>query len=220
MARVLIIGGHGKVALLAAPKLVAAGHSLTAAFRNPDHEQDVAATGATPVIADVETMDIDQLTALVAGQDVVVWSAGAGGGNPARTYAVDRDAAIRTIDATVRAAVPRFVMVSYFGASLTHGVPEDSTFFPYAEAKAAADAHLRATDLAWTILLPSQLTLEPSTGTLDPAPTEAGPTSRDLVADVLSAVVSADPESVARTELGFTDGDVPIAQALAELRND
>ena len=94
----------------------------------------------------------------------MVFSAGAGGGNPARTYAVDRDAAIRVIDAAGQAGVRRFVMVSYFGAGPDHGVSQDNSFFPYAEAKAAADAHLRASDLDWTVLGPGRLTLEPATG--------------------------------------------------------
>lgn len=217
MARVVLVGGHGKVALLAAPKLVQTGVEVTSVFRNPEHRADVAATGATPVVADVAALSVEELAELVGGHDVVVWSAGAGGGNPARTYAVDRDAAIRTIDAAQRAGVPRFVMVSYFGAREDHGVPSDNAFFAYAEAKAAADAHLRGTDLGWTILMPSKLTLEPSTGTLDPKPAQSGPTSRELVADVITAVVAADADAVARMELEFTDGDVPIADALAGL---
>jgi Trk K+ transport system NAD-binding subunit len=46
--RIVIIGGHGKVALLAARLLVAAGHDVTALVRNPGHRDDVAATGAGP----------------------------------------------------------------------------------------------------------------------------------------------------------------------------
>jgi uncharacterized protein YbjT (DUF2867 family) len=218
MARIALIGGHGKVALLAAPKLVAAGHQVTSVFRNPDHRDEVAATGATPLVADVETLDPDGLAEVLSGHDVVVWSAGAGGGNPARTYAVDRDAAIRSMAAAERAGVQRYVMISYLGARTDHGVPEDNSFFPYAEAKAAADARLRGTGLDWTILMPGQLTLEPSPGTLQPGAAETGPTSRELVADLIAATVDADPATVARTELPFIDGDVPIADALAGLR--
>mgnify|MGYP002652346580 CR=1 FL=1 len=103
MARILLIGGHGKVALLSEPMLVAAGHHVTAVIRNPRHEPAVRATGAEPLVVDVETFDTEQLTNLVSGNDVVVWSAGAGGGDPERTFAVDRDAAIRSIDAAVAA---------------------------------------------------------------------------------------------------------------------
>lgn len=218
MARIALIGGHGKVALLAAPKLVAAGHQVTSIFRNPDHREEVAATGATPRVADVESLDTDGLVEVLSGHDVVVWSAGAGGGNPARTYAVDRDAAIRSMAAAEQAGASRYVMVSYLGAATDHGVPEDSSFFPYAESKAAADAHLRGTGLDWTILMPGKLTLEPSQGTLQPGPAESGPTSRELVADLITAVVDADPATVAHTELAFTDGDVPIPDALAGVR--
>src|ERR1700753_168740 len=105
MARVIVIGGHGKVALLLAPSLVERGDEVTSVFRKPDHSDDVAGTGAHPVVADIERLDTDALADLLAGHDAVVWSAGAGGGNPARTYAVDRDAAIRTIDADEQAAV-------------------------------------------------------------------------------------------------------------------
>jgi uncharacterized protein YbjT (DUF2867 family) len=76
-------------------------------------------------VADVETLTTEQLADLLRGQDAVVWSAGAGGGNPARTYAVDRDAAIRSTEATQGAGVPRYVMVSYLNARTGHVVPED-----------------------------------------------------------------------------------------------
>jgi len=141
--RVVIIGGHGKVALHLSRMLADQGHRVTGIIRNPDQADEVAAAGAAPVVADVESLTTPQLAELLAGHDVVVWSAGAGGGDPDRTYAVDRDAAIRSMDAAAAAGVDRYVMVSYFGAGPGHGVPSDSSFFPYAEAKAAADNHLR-----------------------------------------------------------------------------
>ena len=160
MARVVVIGGHGKVALELARILTDRGDEVDSVFRNPEHSDDVAATGARPVVADIERLDTDALADLVAGHDAVVFSAGAGGGNPERTYAVDRDAAIRLIDAAGQAGAPRFLMVSYFGAGPDHGVPPGDPFFAYAEAKAAADAYLRASELAWTVLGPGRLTLE------------------------------------------------------------
>ena len=94
MARILLIGGHGRVALLLAPLLVARGDHVTSVIRNAAHEDEVAATGAVPLVADVEQFDTDQLANLVSANDAVVWTAGAGGGSPERTYSVDRDAAI------------------------------------------------------------------------------------------------------------------------------
>ncbi|NNG19972.1 NAD(P)H-binding protein [Naumannella sp. ID2617S] len=215
MTRIALIGGHGKIALLAAPLLSADGHQVDSIIRNPDHLDEVAAARANPVVADVESLDTDQLTELLRDHDVVVWSAGAGGGNPARTRAVDQEAAIRTMDAAGRAGVPRFVMVSYFGAGTDHGVPEDNPFFAYAEAKAAADAHLRGTDLQWTILMPSSLTLDPGTGRIDATATESGSVPRADVAEVIRAVVAADPAVVAGREISFNTGDTPIAEVVA-----
>lgn len=212
MARILLIGGHGKIALLLEPLLADRGDTVTAVVRNPDHEADVAATGATPLVADVETFDLDQLTNLVSGNDAVVWSAGAGGGNPSRTSAIDRDAAIRSMDAAVAAGVERYVMVSYFGASTDHGVPEDNPFFAYAEAKAAADEHLRASGLDYTIVAPSSLTLDAPTGGIDAAAASPGSVPRADVAAVLAAVL-ADDSTIGRT-IRFNSGDTPIAEAV------
>jgi uncharacterized protein YbjT (DUF2867 family) len=214
MSRVLIIGGHGKVALLAAPLLVADGHAVTSVVRNPDHVADVEATGATAVVNDVESASTQQLTELVRGSDVVVWAAGAGGGNPTRTYAVDRDAAIGSMGASASAGVGRYVMVSYFGAGPDHGVPEDNPFHAYADAKTAADAHLEGTELAWTILRPSSLTLEAATGHIAAGDgVSAGHVSRDNVAHVIRSVVN-HPETTARSVIAFNDGPTPIDEVV------
>lgn len=212
MSRILIIGGHGKIALLLAPLLVARGDDVTSVIRNPAHAADVEATGATALAADVEKLTVDELAATLSGQDAVVWSAGAGGGNAARTYAVDRDAAIRSMDAAAAAGVDRYVMVSYFGAGRDHGVPADNPFFAYAEAKAAADEHLRASRLAWTILAPSTLTTDAPTGRIDVDADESGSVSRADVAAVVAAVLAEDRTS-GRT-IRFNTGDQPIVEAI------
>lgn len=214
MSKTTIIGAHGKVALLAMPLLQEQGDEVRGVIRNPDHAEDVADTGAEPVVADVETMDVDELAELLKGSDVVVWSAGAGGGSPQRTYAVDRDAAIRTIDAAVKAGVERFVMVSYFGAGRDHGVSPENSFFAYAEAKSAADEHLRASSLDWTVLKPSTLTLDEPTGQVDASAAAAGKVSRGNVAQMVAAVV-ASPGTTARRWISFNDGTTPVAEVVA-----
>jgi uncharacterized protein YbjT (DUF2867 family) len=215
MSRIVIIGGHGKVALHLARILTDRGDQVTSVFRNPDHADDIGATGARPAVADIEHLDTTALADLLAGHDAVVFAAGAGGGDPARTYAVDRDAAIRVIDAAGQSGVRRFVMVSYFGAGPDHGVPEDNSFFPYAEAKSAADAHLRATDLDWTVLGPARLTLEPATGRIAVGAdaTEKSEVSREDVALVAAAALN-DDSTIHRT-IDFNNGDLPITEALA-----
>lgn len=215
MQKVLIIGGHGKVALLLAPLLKAAGMEVTSVIRNAAHIDDVAATGANPVLHDVVSASREELVELFAGQDAIVWSAGAGGGSPEHTYAVDRDAAIASMDAAVEASVQRYIMVSYHGAGADHGVPPENSFYAYAEAKAAADAHLRSSPLAWTILGPGALTLEAPTGLINPAPAAgtAQGTSRANTALVAAAVLQR-PDTIMRT-IEFSDGEVAIEEAIA-----
>jgi uncharacterized protein YbjT (DUF2867 family) len=208
-----VIGGHGKVAQRLIPLLVEDGHEVTAWVRNPQHVGEVAGTGARVMEADVEQLDTDEMVQRLRGQDAVIWSAGAGGGNPQRTWAVDRDAAIRSMDAALEAHVHRYVMVSYFYNRPDHGVPQDSSFFPYAEAKAAADAHLQQSSLRWTILGPSSLTDDPGTGRIETGEGVTGASvSRDDVAAVAAYVVG-HPSTAGRV-IDFNSGDTPIAEAL------
>ena len=218
MTRTVIIGGHGKVALLAAPLLAEAGHDVTSIIRNPEHAAEVEAAGAAPLVLDVERAGEEELVQAFRDADNVVFSAGAGGGDPARTRAVDHDAALATMRAAEAAGVRRYVMVSYLGASLHHGVPEDDSFHAYAQAKAEADEALRDTGLAWTILGPAALTLEEPTGriTVDPdldAPdAPKGEVSRGNVARAIVAVLT-EPGTVGR-KIDFVDGDTPVAEAV------
>ena len=180
MTRIAIIGGHGKVALELSRILAAEGEDVTSFFRNPDHTEDVAATGATPSVLDVENSTTAELAGALRGHDAVVWSAGAGGGNPDRTYAVDRDAAIRSMDAAAEAGVGRYVMVSYFGAGPDHGVPADNSFHAYAEAKAAADQYLRGTGPGLDHPGPRVPDRRPGNGLIDVDPADTSARHRHL----------------------------------------
>ena len=213
MSRIIIFGGHGKIALHLARILTDRGDTVTSVFRNGGHTDDVEATGARAIVADMENLGVDELARHINGHDAVVFTAGAGGGDQARTYAVDRDAAIRVAEAAIEAQVRRFVLVSYFGAGPDHGIDENNSFFHYAEAKAAADAHLRDADLDWTILGPGTLTLDPATGLITVGPDAAdGQVSREDVAQVIAAVLASDG-TIGRT-IEFNNGDTPIAEAL------
>lgn len=212
MARIIVFGGAGMVALLLEPLLLARGDSVTAVIRNTEQTEEVGALGATPLVADVEQLDTDALTEMIADHDAVVWSAGAGNGHPVRTRAVDRDAAIRTMDAAERAGVKRYIMVSYFGSSPNHGVDPEHPFFAYASAKSAADEYLRQTSLDWTVLGPSGLTVGDASGHIDVYSKKSGTVSRGNTAQVIVAAL--DDDATIRRTYRFNDGEVPIAEAL------
>lgn len=213
MAKVSIVGGHGKVALRLARLLVQRGDAVTSWVRNLDHVAEVEATGAAVLVADVESMNLDDLTLALAGAEAVVWSAGAGGGSVERTYAVDRDAAIRSMDAAEIAQVGRYVMVSYFYDKPDHGVSQDNPFFAYADAKASADKALRDSELDWVILGPSGLTDDPGTGGIETgAGVAPSHVSRDDVAAVAAHVLAT--PSISRVTIDFNGGPTPVADAI------
>ncbi len=215
--RIAIFGGHGKVALLLTPLLVHAGHDVRSVIRNPDQTADVEARGATAVVSSVEDADTAALTELLTGCDAVIWSAGAGGGSAERTNAVDRDGAIRSMDAARAAGAQRYVMVSFSGADPEHLVDQDDPFRAYQDAKITADDHLRATDLDWTILGPGALTEDPGRSTVNAtaAPGDGDTSPRELVAQVAAAVLE-DPRAYQRM-LVFGEGDTSIDEWLGSL---
>ncbi|MGV8877294.1 MAG: SDR family oxidoreductase [Rhodoglobus sp.] len=214
MKRIIIVGGHGTIARSLAQKLTARGHRAHALIRNPDQTAEVSATGAEPIIADIEALTATELSEIFTGNDAIVFAAGAGGGSQERTYSVDRDAAIRTMDAAAHAGVFRYVMLSYRGAGRDHRVPEGDPFFAYAQSKAAADDHLRAGPLQYTIVGPGSLSNDPGSGMIDiddAAPAEH--VSRDNVASVIAEVIDND-HTIGHT-IEFMDGATPIADAIA-----
>ncbi|GAA4505392.1 SDR family oxidoreductase [Brevibacterium yomogidense] len=220
--KVVIIGAHGKIAQLATPRLVTAGFAVDGVIRNPDQADDIRATGANPVELSLEDASVDDLAQAFAGAEAVVFSAGAGGGNPARTDAVDHKGAVRAMDAAEQAGVNRFVMVSYSRALVdVDTLDPDSSFFPYAKAKHDADEHLRSTKLDYTILGPGKLTSEPATekvviadeaGRVPDLAAEAAVTSRDNVAVAIAHVLAAGAAS--RQTVNFYDGETPLSEAI------
>ncbi|WP_040165402.1 NAD(P)H-binding protein [Microbacterium gorillae] len=212
MARILIFGGHGRVALLTAAVLTQGGDSVTAVIRNPDHRRDVSDAGAEPLVLDLEAAEVADLAAAIRGHDAVIWSAGAGGGDARRTAAVDHAAALRSMAAATAAEVSRYVMVSYFRSGADDAVPAGDPFRPYADAKAAADDALRATALDWTVLGPSRLTDDAPIGRIDVASAASTTVARGDVAAVIATSLRA-PATFRRT-IRFNTGATPIPEAL------
>ncbi|MGN6869152.1 MAG: SDR family oxidoreductase [Solirubrobacteraceae bacterium] len=187
---VAIAGAHGKIAMQLAARLAARGDSVIGLIRNPEHAAEVEATGAKPVVCDLEQASVQEVAAAVQGADAVVFAAGAGPGSGAeRKLTMDRDGAIKLLDATAEAATP-YVIVSSVGAENPPPETDDDVFSVYLRAKAGADAAVKASDRDWTIIRPGRLTDEPGTGhvRIDTTPFR-GDVSREDVAEVLAAVL-------------------------------
>jgi uncharacterized protein YbjT (DUF2867 family) len=210
---VAIAGAHGQVARHLTRLLAARGDRVRGLIRNPDHAGDVQADGAEPVVCDLESAGAEEVTAAIAGADAVVFAAGAGAGSgAARKLTVDRDGAVALLEAARAAGVERYVIVSSVGAE---SPPDDyDVFSVYLRAKAEADAAVKASDRAWTIVRPGPLTDDPATGRVwlgtDPF---RDAVTREDVAAVLAAVLG-EPRSAGKV-LYLAEGDVPVAEALA-----
>lgn len=209
---VAIAGGHGKIALRLAGLLARGSDEVIGLIRNPDQASEVRASGADPVVCDLEAATVAQLADAVRSADAVVFAAGAGPGSGAeRKLTMDRDGAIKLLHASADAR-SRYVMVSAVGAD--HPPAGDDVFSVYLRAKAEADAALTASDRAWTIIRPGRLTDDPGTGRvrIDSAPFR-GEIPRDDVAAVVATVLQ--DARATRQILYVNRGSEPIEPALA-----
>jgi uncharacterized protein YbjT (DUF2867 family) len=216
--RVVIAGGHGKIALLLERLLVQRGDQAVGLIRNPAHADEVSATGAVAAMADLETASMDEVAALLDGADAVVFAAGAGPGSGApRQDTVDRGASVLLADAAGRAGVRRFVQISGMGVDQPPAPDTDEVWAAYLVAKAAAEDDLRARDLDWTILRPGGLTDDAGTGLVRLAPPSL-PRGQIPRADVAAVILGLlDAPATSGQILDLVSGDTPIADALRKL---
>ncbi|ONI82111.1 NAD-dependent dehydratase [Saccharothrix sp. ALI-22-I] len=208
--RVVIAGGHGKIALWVQRLLAARGDSATALVRNPDHHADVLDAGGVPVHCDLEATDVASVAEFLNGADAALFAAGAGpGSGVARKDTVDRAASALLAEAAERAGVRRFIQISSTGIGRTTG---DEVFDAYLAAKAAAEDDLRQRDLDWTILRPGRLTDDEPTGLVQLSETPLrGSVPRADVAAVVVALLDR-PGTVRRT-YELISGTTPIPDA-------
>ncbi|MFG3556589.1 SDR family oxidoreductase [Micromonospora sp. NPDC047557] len=212
--RVVIAGGHGKIALLLERHLADRGDTTVGLIRNPAQADALRAAGATPVVCDLEHADVADVAAHLHDADAVIFAAGAGpGSGAARKDTVDRAAAALLADAATSAGVQRYLLVSSMGVDDPPAAGTDEVWAAYLRAKRAAEDDLRARDLAWTVLRPGRLTDDEPTGRVTlTRHADRGAISRADVAHVLAALL--DEPRTAGTTLELVDGPTPIADAV------
>jgi uncharacterized protein YbjT (DUF2867 family) len=215
---VLVVGGHGKVAMRLLKLLAGRGDTARGIIRDPDQAKDLEEIGAVPIVLDIENKEISDAA---AGADAVVFAAGAGAGSgPARKRTVDYAGAVNLMDAAKAKGVDRYLIVSAIGTNHPDGWSDEMR--PYYEAKAEADKAIEGSGLDYTIVRPGMLSDDPGSGRveiaeeLDPS-TSSGRRSvpRDDVALVLLETLGA--ENTIGKGFDLLGGDTPVAEALAAL---
>ncbi|BBF98872.1 MULTISPECIES: NAD(P)H-binding protein [Pseudonocardia] len=216
---VAIAGGHGQIALRLSTLLAGQGHTVRSIVRNPDHLDDVRATGASGVLADLESATAAELAEHLTGADAVVFAAGAGpGSTAARKETVDRDGATLLADAAATAGIRRYLLVSATGVDAEPDPARGEVWAAYLRAKKAAEQAVRADRrLDATILRPHLLTDDPGTGKVQLVvpPLDRGEITRDDTAAVLAALLTADHTIGSTLELH--SGEITVADAVAAL---
>ncbi|WP_017610230.1 SDR family oxidoreductase [Nocardiopsis xinjiangensis] len=216
--RIVIAGGHGKIALRLAQQLSDRGDQPVALIRNPDHVSDIEEVGAEAALIDLEKATVTELAEKLMNADALVFAAGAGpGSGTERKETVDHKSAVLCADAASLAGVRRFVQISAIGVD--EPVPEgtEAVWAAYVEAKRAADADLRERNLEldWTILRPGRLTDDPGTRVVDLGEgVDRGSVTREDVAAVVVALL--DEPGTARKVLNLVNGATPVVEAVGE----
>ncbi len=138
----------------------------------------------------------------------------AAGGDPLR---VDRDGAIRTIEAAEGAGVERYVLLTGMGVGRDRPAELYGGFWDtYFGAKEGSERRLRSSPMRWTIVQPGELLNSPGRGRVTFAPTGSlpiGAISRDDVAEVITTVLFRDDAAGRSWEI--IDGTERIADAIA-----
>ncbi|MEV5908134.1 SDR family oxidoreductase [Streptomyces chartreusis] len=211
--RIVIAGGHGQIALRLEKLLAARGDEVAGIIRKAEQSADLREAGAEPVVLDLESASVEEVTSHLQGADAAVFAAGAGPGSGTdRKDTVDKGAAVLFADAAVRAGVRRFLVVSSMGADPQH--KGDEIFDVYLRAKGAADEYIRGLDaLDWTILRPGMLTNDAGNGQVRlEAHTGRGPIPRDDVAAVLAELL--DTPATHGLTLELISGSAPVSVAV------
>jgi uncharacterized protein YbjT (DUF2867 family) len=210
---VVIVGGHGKVALRLEKLLAERGDSPRGIIRKTEQAQDLEEIGAEPIVLDIE--NVDDIGDALAGADAVVFAAGAGpGSGPARKRTVDYGGAVKLANAAASQDIRRYVMVSSIGSNRPDTWSDQMR--PYQEAKSEADQFLIESGLDYTILRPGRLTDDPGTGQVEIAErVEYGEIPRDDVAAVIAECLLAD--NTIGKSFDLVGGATPIADAVRSL---
>ncbi len=209
---ITIAGGHGQIAMHLHPILTSAGHKVNGLIRNPDHAEELEKAGASPVICDLENES--DISAKVGKADAVVFAAGAGPGSGAkRKWTMDRDGALKLMEACKKNGIHRYVMISAMKVEEPRG---NEVFQEYLKAKSEADAALRNSGLDFTIVRPGRLTDEAPTGLVSLAyDLPRGEIPRADVAAVVAECLE-NSASIGK-QFDLTSGSTPINEAVSAL---
>ncbi|KAH0356325.1 NAD(P)-binding protein, partial [Aureobasidium melanogenum] len=214
-----------KVARHLTTKLVASSYTVHSIIRKESQIPELEALGSKPIVQSIEESSVNDLAATIKkhSPNVVIWSAGAGGG------------AIKVFDATAAAGVKRFIIVSAVDIRDRGNKPTPEWYNDddnavskrmwgaigvYCEAKLAADRDLVTQNgrrkLDYTIVRPGSLNTDKGSGKVAAGKVHLGNSvSREDIAEVIVQCI----KNLSTIGLAFdvVGGETPIPQAIEEV---
>lgn len=242
MPAAIILGGNGKVARHLTRILISEtspAYEVYSIIRNHDQISELLTHGAKPIVQPIEETSVLDLVVTLRNikPDVVIWSAGADDGDTAHIAAVDRDGAIKVMDACAEAGVKRFITVSAMDVR-DHSKPapdwyDDGTkeraakvlnaIRPFMEAKFAADKELvtgnKKRKLDYTIVRAAGLGNNPGTGTVSAGKVQlAKVVKREDLARVIVQCIR-EPGTIGLV-FDIAAGDTPIPKEIFRIASE
>jgi uncharacterized protein YbjT (DUF2867 family) len=203
---ILIAGANGTTGRIIVEllKQSAAYHPI-AMVRAQDQKDRFEKENVSVVVADLE----QDLSHAVKNAHKVIFAAGSKGKN---VIGVDQEGAIRLMDAAKKEGIKKFVMLSTMGAD---NPSVSDTLEHYLIAKQKADAYLKTSGLAYTIVRPGALTDSEATGKIQLKEKLAKQKSITR-ADVAQTLVQVLKTAVRHNQVfEILEGETPIDEALA-----
>ncbi|BGE81871.1 SDR family oxidoreductase [Staphylococcus petrasii] len=216
---ILVIGANGGVGSKLVQQLKDDNVTFTAGVRKEEQVLSLKEQNIEATLVDVEKDSIEELTEKFNGFDKVIFSVGSGGSTGAdKTIIVDLDGAVKAIEASKKANVKHFVMVSTYD-SRREAFDPSGDLKPYTIAKHYADNHLRESGVTYTIVHPGGLKDEEGTGQIeaDLYFDGRGVIPREDVASVLKEVVTSEGK-YQNQEFQIITGDQSIQDALSRFQ--
>lgn len=209
-----VIGATGGTGSLIVSQLIDAGHDVRGIVRRDADEDRVRASGAEAATLDLTQAGHDARESL-SGLDAVINAAAARSTNGGQARAVDQDGVKAAIDAARQAGVRHWIQISMWGSDDPSRLP--GMLRETADAKRAADDHLAASGMTWTVIRPPWLTNSPADDRIVVGDqVEEGSIPRADVAAVAIACLDAEATHDRLFEV-TGGGDTSISDALAGL---
>ncbi|WP_339836907.1 SDR family oxidoreductase [uncultured Maribacter sp.] len=205
MENVLVAGANGTTGKKIVNLLKASQYfNPVAMVRKEEQQEQFIKENITTVLGDLEK----DLSHTVENIDKVIFAAGSGG---KKVIAVDQEGAKNLMNASKKANIKKFVMLSSMGAD---NPKASEKLQEYLEAKHNADEYLKSSDLTYSIVRPGSLTNDGGTGKikLKSKMEEQGSITRDDVAQTL--VSSLHDDAAINQTFEIIQGDTLIDKAM------